>query len=132
MNWMQINGFLENWTWKEEKIVISYTKFFEKKSCFVGFFYEKRTINKNQQFNFLSQNLSLESNYFKWDGKETKIYMRRLLFHRIWREKKMFSCLRFHYLYCVSFFNSPHSNKTTYFPWLINTTFYDDFFVYSL
>ena len=42
----------------------------------------------------------------------------------------MFSCLRFHYLYCVSFFNSPHSNKTTYFPWLINTAFYDDFFVY--
>ena len=68
MNWIQINGFLENWTWKEEKIAISYTKFFDKKSCFVGFFYEKRMINKNQQFNFLSENLSLESNYFKWDG----------------------------------------------------------------
>ena len=39
---------------------------------------------KNPQFNFLSQNLSIERNFFKWDGKETKIS--HLLFHRIWKK----------------------------------------------
>ena len=38
---------------------------------------------KNPQFNFSSQNLSIERNFFKWDGKETKIS--HLLFHRIWK-----------------------------------------------
>ena len=45
---------------------------FEKKSCFMV-----------SQFNFSSQNLSMEHNFFKWDGKATKIW--RLLFHRIWK-----------------------------------------------
>ena len=58
---------------------------FDKKSCFVVFFHEWNEW-KNPQFNFSSQNLSLERNFFKWDGKVTKIW--RLLFHRIW--KKMF------------------------------------------
>ena len=38
---------------------------------------------KNPQFNFFSQNLSLERNFFKWDGKVTKI--KHLLFHRMWK-----------------------------------------------
>ena len=41
---------------------------------------------KKPQFNFSSQNISLERNFFKWDGKVTKI--EHLLFHRIW--KKLF------------------------------------------
>ena len=36
------------------------------------------------QFNFSSQNLRIERNFFKWDGKETKIL--NLLFHRIWKK----------------------------------------------
>ena len=55
---------------------------FDWKSCFVVFFLEWNEW-KNPQFNFLSQNLSIERNFFKWDGKETKIL--RLLFHRIWK-----------------------------------------------
>ena len=39
---------------------------------------------KNPQFNFSSQDLSIERNFFKWDGKVTKIS--HLLFHRIWRK----------------------------------------------
>ena len=42
---------------------------------------------KNPQFNFASQNLSIERNFFKWDGKETKIL--HLLFHRIWKKYLM-------------------------------------------
>ena len=38
---------------------------------------------KNPQLNFLSQNISLEGNFFKWDGKVTKIS--HPLFHRIWK-----------------------------------------------
>ena len=57
---------------------------FDEKSCFVVFFHEWNEW-KNPQFNFLSQNLSLERNFFKWDGKVTKIW--HLLFHRIWKIK---------------------------------------------
>ena len=38
---------------------------------------------KNLLFNFSSQNISIECNFFKWDGKVTKIS--HLLFHRIWK-----------------------------------------------
>ena len=38
---------------------------------------------KNPQFNFSSQNLSIERNFFKWYGKVTKWW--HLLFHRIWK-----------------------------------------------
>ena len=55
---------------------------FEEKSCFVVFFHEWNEW-KNPQFNFSSQNLSIERNFFKWDGKVTKIW--HLLFHRIWK-----------------------------------------------
>ena len=55
---------------------------FDWKSCFVVFFLEWNEW-KNPQFNFSSQNLSLERNFFKWDGKVTKI--KHLLFHRIWK-----------------------------------------------
>ena len=55
---------------------------FDWKSCFVVFFLEWNEW-KNPQFNFSSQNLSIERNFFKWDGKETKIL--HLLFHRIWK-----------------------------------------------
>ena len=55
---------------------------FDWKICFVVFFLEWNEW-KTPQFNFSSQNLSIERNFFKWDGKETKIL--RLLFHRIWK-----------------------------------------------
>ena len=58
---------------------------FDEKSCFVVFFHEWNEW-KNPQFNFSSQNLSIECNFFKWDGKETKIS--HPLFHRI--RKKIF------------------------------------------
>ena len=45
--------------------------------------FSSETSEKNPQFNFSCQNLSLERNFFKWDGKETKIL--HLLFHRIWK-----------------------------------------------
>ena len=54
---------------------------FDWKSCFVVFFLEWNEW-KNPQLNFSCQNLSLERNFFKWDGKVTKIW--HLLFHRIW------------------------------------------------
>ena len=54
---------------------------FDWKSCFVVFFLDW----KNPQFNFSSQNLSIERNFFKWDGKETEIL--HLLFHRIWKKR---------------------------------------------
>ena len=55
---------------------------FDWKSCFVVFFHEWNKW-KNPKFNFSSQNLCIERNFFKWDGKETKIL--HLLFHRIWK-----------------------------------------------
>ena len=45
---------------------------FDWKSCFVVFFLEWNEW-KNPQFNFSCQNLSIERNFFKWDGKVTKI-----------------------------------------------------------
>ena len=57
---------------------------FDWKSCFVVFFLEWNEW-KNPQFNFSSQNLSIEHNFFKWDGKLTKIWY--LLFHRIWKNQ---------------------------------------------
>ena len=55
---------------------------FDWKSCVVVFFHEWNEW-KNPQFNFSSQDLSIERNFFKWDGKVTKIS--HLLFHRIWK-----------------------------------------------
>ena len=75
--------------WSEE-IVIFYTEILSVKVVLWCFF-SSETSGKNPQSNFSSQNLSLERNFFKWDGKETKIL--HLLFHRIW--KKIF----------LSFFN---------------------------
>ena len=57
---------------------------FDWKKCFVVFFLEWKEW-KNPQFNFSNQNLSIERNFFKWDGKETKKL--HLLFHRIWKIK---------------------------------------------
>ena len=42
---------------------------------------------KSTKFNFSSQNLRIECNFFKWDGKVTKIWY--LFFHRI-RKKWIF------------------------------------------
>ena len=53
---------------------------FDWNRCFVMFFHEWNEW-KNPQFNFSSQYLSIERNFFKWDGKVTKIS--HLLFHRI-------------------------------------------------
>ena len=60
--------------------------YFDWKSCFVVFFHGWNEW-KNPQFNFskTSQDLSIEHNLFKWDGKVTKIS--HLLFHKI-RKKK--------------------------------------------
>ena len=63
--------------------VLSNKKKIENKSCFVVFFLQWNEW-KNSQFNFSSQNLSIECNFFKWDGKVTKI--KHLLFHRIWEK----------------------------------------------
>ena len=70
---------------------------FDRKSCFVVFFLEWNEW-KNPQFNFSSQNLSIEPNFFKWDGKETKIS--HLLFHRIWKKTLLYAkshYVRLHY-----------------------------------
>ena len=45
---------------------------FDEKSCFVVFVQEWNEW-KNPHFNFSSQNLSIERNFFKWDGKISKI-----------------------------------------------------------
>ena len=73
---------------------------FDWKSCFVVFFLEWNEW-KNPQFNFSSQNLSIERNFFKWDGKVTKIS--HLLFHRIW---KITISTSMHVIYsnCLPFF----------------------------
>ena len=57
---------------------------FDMKSCFVVFFHECNEW-KNPKFNFSSQNLSIEHNFFKWDEKVTKIW--NVLFHRIWKKR---------------------------------------------
>ena len=46
-----------------------------------------------------SQDLSIEGNYFKRDGKVTKIT--HLLFHRIWNVSLMFMRLKSDFLYIV-------------------------------
>ena len=81
----------ELWTrnFKSRKFKINKNSYFlhwnfDWKSCFVVFFLEWNEW-KNPQFNFSSQNLSIEHNFFKWDGKETKIL--HLLFHRIWKNR---------------------------------------------
>ena len=52
---------------------------------FVVFFF---TSEKNPQFNFSSQNpVGIERNFFKWDGKVTKIW--HILFHRIFGKNIM-------------------------------------------
>ena len=67
--------------------LISTLKFWREK-LFCGNFHEWNE-GKNPQFNFSSENLSVQCNFFKWDGKVTKIWHQ--LFHRIW--KKIFVCL---------------------------------------
>ena len=68
------------------RIVIFYTEILTGKFVLWCFFLEWNEW-KNPQFNFSSQNLSIECNFFKWDGKETKIL--HLLFHRIWKKYSM-------------------------------------------
>ena len=75
-------SFLEKHFYKGKNNYFLHWNFY-KKSCFVVFFHEWNEW-KNLQFNFSSQNLiSIERNFFKWDGKVTKIL--HLLFHRIWK-----------------------------------------------
>ena len=77
---------------------------FDWRSCFVVFFLEWNEW-KNPQFNFSSPNLSIERNFFKWDGKETKIL--HLLFHRIWKKLFLRALLKI-----LQIFVAPH--------WLFN------------
>ena len=86
-----------------EKIVLSWGRYFfsgsdfrlrnnyflhwnyDEKSWFGVFFHEWNEW-KNPQLNFSSQNLSIEHNCFKWDGKLTKIWHNDTYFsHRIWK-----------------------------------------------
>ena len=66
---------------KKRELVISYTEILTGKLVLWSFF--EWNERKTPQFNFSSQNLSIEHNFFKWDGNETKIL--HLLFHRIWK-----------------------------------------------
>ena len=49
------------------------------------FFFSSERSEKIHNSTFQSQNLSIEHNFFKWDGKETKI-LHLLHFHRIWKK----------------------------------------------
>ena len=86
----------------KNEIVIFYT---HRKSCFVVFFFSSETTEKNPQSNFSCQNLGLEHNSFKWDGKVTSLAapspsnsdintVWQWLFHRI-LEKNYFIWLNF-------------------------------------
>ena len=101
-----INNYIDSWSsiafakialWDYQKnyvflgivvLVIFYTEILTGKVVLWCFFLEWNKW-KNPQFNFSSQNLSIERNFFKWDGKETKIL--HLLFHRIWKKKFLVS-----------------------------------------
>ena len=65
---------------------------FDWKSCFVVVFFLEWNEWKNPQFNFSSQILSIERNFFKWYGKETKILHLStfLIFQRIWKREKFY------------------------------------------
>ena len=81
--WLQKESFLEIlfcFVWKTQGNSYFLHWNFDWKSCFVVCFH-KWNEWKNPQFNFSSQDLSIERNYFKWDGKVTKIL--HLLFYRI-------------------------------------------------
>ena len=65
---------------KNDQMVIFYTEILTGKVVLWCFFTSEW---KNPQFNFSSQDISIERNVFKWDGKVTKIS--HLLFHRIWK-----------------------------------------------
>ena len=110
---------------------------FDWKSCFVVFFLEWNEWN-NLQFNFSSQNLSIERNFFKWDGKETKIL--HLLFHRIWKilhftvhftiPRIMLSWISIHYIETVyGIKNSISRFVITKFGCIYNVQFYYLFFL---
>ena len=64
-----------------KKQLFSTLKFLLEK-LFGGVFFQVKRV-KNPQFSFSSQNLSIEHNFFKRDGKVTKIG--HLLFHSIWK-----------------------------------------------
>ena len=76
---------------------------FDWKSCFVVFFLEWNKW-KNPQFNFLSQNLSIECNFFKWEWKKHfKGFPPFFLAHFV-NEHLHFSS--FYFMYTVNFFSS--------------------------
>ena len=53
--------------------ISQYDRNFDWKSCFVVFFH-KWNEWKSPQFNFSCQDLSIECNFFKWDGKVTRYH----------------------------------------------------------
>ena len=64
------------------RIIIGKTSYFlkwnfDQKSGFVVFLHEWNEWKK-PQFNFLSQNLSIERHFFKWDGNATKISVHKI------------------------------------------------------
>ena len=76
---------------------------FDWKSCFVVFFLEWNEW-KNPQFNFLSQNLSIECNFFKWEWKKHfKGFPPFFLAHFV-NEHLHFTS--FYFMYTVNFFSS--------------------------
>ena len=62
----------------------------------------------NPQYNFSSQNLSIEHNFFKWDGKEAKIL--HLLFHRIWKNYLSNWILNPCYIFYWTFYSSKYDH----------------------
>ena len=81
--WIYSDDYRDLVETREPNINFEIVIFYIEKSCFVVFFHEWNEC-KNPQLNFLSQNLSIECNFFKWDGKVTKI--KHLLLHRIWKK----------------------------------------------
>ena len=68
----------------DAKIVIFYTEILTRKVVILWSFF----IEKNEKIHKSTsrvKNLSTEWNFFKWDGKVSKIW--HLLFHRIWKKK---------------------------------------------
>ena len=80
-NVLKNSTIFDSYEFWEFEIVFFYTDILIGKVFLWRFFLEW----KNPQFNFSSQNLGIEHNFYKWDGKETKIL--HLLFHWIWKKQ---------------------------------------------
>ena len=78
---------------------------FRGKSCFMVFFLKWKIHNSTFPVNIFR--LSLEHNFFKWDGKVTKIW-HLVFFHRIWKNQ---FCQRTLHTWSWKFFSEGESSK---------------------